>query len=218
MIFIDNKYTRWYYNIVINAKSRIPTGYTEKHHIIPKSCGGSNSKENLAKLTPKEHFICHLLLTKMVNGHNRHLMVYAFHGLKAKQGRQNRYSSKLEVNAKIYQKLKEELSIIKKSQTPWNKGKTGLPSSWNKGVAPSEETKQKIRDARAKQDMSYRKGVSPSSEQRKKISQTLKGNIPWNKGKVGTGSFATNNPMKNPESIKKMLETRRLNKEKKLLE
>jgi hypothetical protein len=50
MIFIDNKYTRWYYNIVNNAKSRIPTGYTEKHHIIPKSCGGSNFKDNLAKL------------------------------------------------------------------------------------------------------------------------------------------------------------------------
>lgn len=217
MIFIDNKYTRWYYNIVTNATFRIPTGYTEKHHIIPKSCGGSNSKENLVKLTPKEHFICHLLLTKMVEGHNRHLMVYAFHGLQAKQGRQNRYSSKLEVTAKIYQKLKEELSIIKKSQTPWNKGKTGLQSAWNKGISPSEETKQKIREARANQDMSYRKGVSPSIEQRKKISETLKGNIPWNKGKKGVGSFVTNNPMKNPDSIKKMLETRRLNKEKKLL-
>ena len=216
MIFIDNKYTRWYYNIVTSAKSRIYTGYTEKHHIIPKSCGGSNSKENLVKLTPKEHFICHLLLTKMVNGHNRHLMVYAFHGLKAKQNRQNRYSSKLEITAKIYQKLKEELNIIKKSQTPWNKGKTGLPSSWNKGISPSDETKEKIRDARAKQDMSYRKGTPLSEEQRNKISQTLKGNVPWNKGKVDIGIFSTNNPMKNPESIKKMLETRRFNKEKKL--
>lgn len=218
MIFIDNKYTRWYYSIVSNATSRITVGYTEKHHIIPKSCSGSNSKENLVKLTPKEHFICHLLLTKMVNGHNRHLMIYAFHGLKAKQSRQNRYSSKLGVTAKIYQKLKEELSIIKQSQIPWNKGKTGLPSSWNKGISPSEETKKKIRDARSNQDMSYRKGVSPSLEQCNKISQTLKGNIPWNKGKTGVGSFATNNPMKNPESIKKMLETRRLNKEKKLFE
>ena len=151
MIFIDNKYTRWYYNIVTTAKSRIPLGYTEKHHIIPKSCGGNNSKENLVALTPKEHFICHLLLTKMVNGHDRHLMVYAFHGLKAKQGRQSRYSSRLGVTAKIYQKLKEELSIIKKSQTPWNKGKTDLPSSWNKGVSPSEETKQKMRKPKSKE-------------------------------------------------------------------
>jgi NUMOD3 motif len=214
MIFIDNKYTRWYYNIVNNAKTRTTFGYTESHHIIPKSCGGDNSKANLVKLTAKEHFICHLLLTKAVDDNFRSKMIYAFHGMKAKQPKQIRYISNLEIGSKLYQKLKEELSTIKKSQTPWNKGKTGLPSSWNKGISPSDETKKKIREARSKQDMSYRKGHSPSIEQREKISQKLRGNTPWNKGKKGAGSFAINNPMKNPESIKKMLETRRLNKEK----
>ena len=216
MIFIDNKYTRWYYNIITCAKLRTITGYTEKHHIRPKSCGGDNSKDNLVKLTAKEHFICHLLLTKMVDGHSRHKMVYAFHGLKAKQPGQNRHSSKL-VNAKLYQKLKEELSIIKQSFIPWNKGKTGLKSSWNKGLSPSEETKQKIREARANQDMSHLKGRELSGKTKEKISKSLKGNIPWNKGKTGTGfGDPILNPMKNPESIKKMLETRRINKEKKL--
>jgi hypothetical protein len=218
MIFIDNKYTRWYYNIVNLAKERTITGYTEKHHIIPKSCGGDNSKENLVVLTAKEHFICHLLLTKMVVGHYRHKMVYAFHGLKAKQPGQIRHSSNL-VNAKLYQKLKEELSIIKQASVPWNKGKTGLKSSWNKGISPSEETKEKIRKARAEQDMSYRKGIPLSAEQREKISKSGKGKIPWNKGKskTGFGDPALVNPMKNPESIKKMLESRKLNKQKKLL-
>jgi len=213
MIFINNKYTQWYYKIVNRANTRITTGYTEKHHIIPKSCGGDNSKTNLVKLTAKEHFVCHLLLTKMVDGKTRHKMIYAFHGLKAKQPGQSRHSSKL-VNAKLYQKLKEELSIIKQLSIPWNKGKTGLKSSWNKGKPMSKETKQKIREARAKQDMSYRKGVSPSLEQRAKISETLKGNIPWNKGKSGTGFSGSNNPMRNPESIAKMLATRKANKKK----
>ncbi len=37
-----------------------------------------NDKENLVKLTAKEHFICHLLLTKMmVDTINHHKMVYA---------------------------------------------------------------------------------------------------------------------------------------------
>lgn len=36
--------------------------YYEKHHIIPKSLGGSNSSKNLILLTAKEHFIAHLLL------------------------------------------------------------------------------------------------------------------------------------------------------------
>jgi len=36
--------------------------YYEKHHIVPKSLGGSNSTKNLILLTAKEHFIAHLLL------------------------------------------------------------------------------------------------------------------------------------------------------------
>lgn len=215
MLFIDNKYTRWYYNIINRAKTRAKTGYTEKHHIIPKSCGGNNDKDNLVSLTAKEHFICHLLLTKMVDSQHRHLMVYAFHGMKAKH--RQRYSSNLEVTSKIYQTLKEELSLIKKKQTPWNKGKK-LKSSWNKGKPMSEESKQKIREARANQDMSYRKGVKLTEEQKlKQNTSGLSKGHGWNKGIKGTGfGNPATNPMKNPESIKKMLETRRINKEKKL--
>ena len=36
--------------------------YYESHHIIPKCMGGSNKKDNLVLLTPKEHFIIHKLL------------------------------------------------------------------------------------------------------------------------------------------------------------
>jgi len=63
MIFIDNKYTRVYYRIVANAKSKThpPNTYLERHHVIPESLGGVNCKENLAKLTAREHFICHWL-------------------------------------------------------------------------------------------------------------------------------------------------------------
>lgn len=39
--------------------------YTEEHHIIPKSIGGSDEKMNLVLLTAKEHFIAHLLLVKI---------------------------------------------------------------------------------------------------------------------------------------------------------
>lgn len=41
--------------------------YTETHHIVPKCLGGLNSKDNLAVLTAKEHFIAHYLLTKIYN-------------------------------------------------------------------------------------------------------------------------------------------------------
>lgn len=77
MLFIDNKYTRTYYRIVGRAKTRVLDSYTEKHHIIPRSLGGTNLKENLVRLTAREHFICHLLLTKMTDGTNKRKMTYA---------------------------------------------------------------------------------------------------------------------------------------------
>lgn len=66
MLFSDNKYTKWYYQIIESAKSNNYQGYTEKHHIIPKSLGGKDNQSNLVCLTAKQHFICHMLLTKMV--------------------------------------------------------------------------------------------------------------------------------------------------------
>ena len=39
--------------------------FTEAHHIIPKSLGGSDGLHNKVLLTPREHYIAHLLLIKM---------------------------------------------------------------------------------------------------------------------------------------------------------
>jgi hypothetical protein len=66
MLFTNNKYSRWYYDIVNRAKTRVALDYCESHHIIPRSLGGSDDLFNLVKLTAREHFICHWLLTKMV--------------------------------------------------------------------------------------------------------------------------------------------------------
>jgi len=81
MIFINNKYTNWYNLIINKAKNRTLTGYTEKHHIIPSSLGGTNNKENLVSLTAREHFVCHLLLTKMTTGNAKYKMNFALHML-----------------------------------------------------------------------------------------------------------------------------------------
>lgn len=52
--------------IIERARNRKPlTGYTEKHHIIPKCMGGSDDKENLVELTAREHFIVHKLLCEI---------------------------------------------------------------------------------------------------------------------------------------------------------
>lgn len=38
--------------------------YTELHHIIPKCMGGSDEKDNLVRLTAREHYLAHALLFK----------------------------------------------------------------------------------------------------------------------------------------------------------
>jgi len=81
MIFINNKYTNWYNSLINKAQNRIVLGYAEKHHIIPSALGGTNEKDNIVKLTPREHFICHLLLTKMTTGNARYKMNFALHML-----------------------------------------------------------------------------------------------------------------------------------------
>ena len=70
-------YQNIYINLMDRAQGRVSQGYVEKHHIIPQSLGGSNDSENIVKLTAREHFICHLLLTKMVEGPNKSKMYQA---------------------------------------------------------------------------------------------------------------------------------------------
>jgi len=138
MIFIDNKYTKCYFSIINNAKSRISiNGYIEKHHIIPKSLGGDNKKENIVSLTAREHFICHLLLPKMTTGKDKRKMSYASNMMLCGK---NRYVP----SSKIYQKIKEEfainIGIHNKGKQAWNKG---LPGNFT-GMKHSDETKVQI--------------------------------------------------------------------------
>lgn len=46
-------------------KSRPQRDKGERHHIIPRSLGGDDHPSNLVTLTPREHWIAHLMLRKM---------------------------------------------------------------------------------------------------------------------------------------------------------
>lgn len=81
--FLDNKYTKWYFNIILNARQQNRKKglgqYFENHHIIPKCkpfCG-SNDKNNLVLLEFREHFLCHWLLTKMCQEERKYKMLCA---------------------------------------------------------------------------------------------------------------------------------------------
>jgi hypothetical protein len=130
-MYLNNKYTKIYNSIIERAKNRELYSYFEKHHIVPQSLGGTNNEENIVKLTAREHFICHLLLTKMLVGPSKSKM-YQAAWMMASSTSKNQQRHK--VNNRTYETLRVEMSNIKKSMT-----------TWNKGIAPSVETKKKLR-------------------------------------------------------------------------
>jgi len=132
-MYLQNKYTTCYYNIINKAKSRKNiTEYTEIHHIIPKSLGGDNSPENLVRLTAREHFICHLLLPKMLEGKNKRSMSFAIWSMMNLDHSNSRQRYK--VNSHLYNLLKKKVSIAS--------------SELHKGKVVSNETREKQSKAR----------------------------------------------------------------------
>jgi hypothetical protein len=164
-MFLQNKYTIWYNNIISNAMSRtLPASiYTEKHHIVPKCLGGADSKLNIVKLTAKEHFICHLLLTKMLDGINKHKMIYAANRLLCISKNHQRYK----INSTTYQYLKEKVSTARSID---QKGKPQTIESNKKRSATLRGRKTYTRTPEIIAKMQATKKANPQ--------------VPWNKGKT----------------------------------
>jgi hypothetical protein len=120
-MFIDNKYKLWHDNIIANAQSRILKGYKEKHHILPRSVGGTDDKSNLVELTAKEHFIVHMLLCKFTKGLARRSMLYAFKAMSyyKKDGRDYK------INSRIAEKLRSELKFSDEHKQKMSEKKLG---------------------------------------------------------------------------------------------
>jgi len=71
-------YEKIYNQLCQRSMSRKWEKFTyEKHHIVPKSLGGSDVKSNLAILTPREHALAHILLIKFLTGVHKAKMIFA---------------------------------------------------------------------------------------------------------------------------------------------
>jgi len=163
-LYFDNKYTQWYYDIINNARNRVldKSIYIERHHIIPKCMNGSDDKTNIVKLTAREHFLCHWLLTKMVSKNNYNRMLNAVWRMVCIE----QYGRRYKINSRIYQKLREQFSLLMSNRIV------------------SEITKDKIRTARVNQII--------SNETKIKMSESAKGRISHRKGKKLSKSHIEN--------------------------
>lgn len=137
--FKENKYKRWYYQIINQSINRPITEYTEEHHILPKSLGGDDSVSNIVKLTAREHFICHWLLTKFTWGSDYGSMVYALRMMRVtNDSTKQRYNTP--VTARVFERNKVEYANISSRRLLGENNPMY-------GKRHTEETKEKIRRA-----------------------------------------------------------------------
>lgn len=179
MSFLENKYSIWYYKIINNAKHRVTTGYTEKHHIIPRSLTGTDDDSNIVKLTAREHFVCHLLLTKMVTGHYQDLMKFAVGKfIQTAPGQQRAFTSweykkiretisEARTGKKHSDETRKKISDARKGTSPWNKGITG--------IVHSEESNKKRSYTLKGKTLEDKVGLERSVEVKRNISNSKKG-------------------------------------------
>jgi hypothetical protein len=121
--FQNNKYSKWYWGIIVRAANRELNVQTELHHILPKGKlmfpEYRSLKENPwngVYLTLREHYLCHLLLTKMTIGEARRSAVYGL----------MRFSSGIEkCNSHRYEKAKALFRKARKGCPNPLKGKPG---------------------------------------------------------------------------------------------
>lgn len=184
MIFLLNKYTYWYYQIIQRSKNREIPLVCEKHHIIPKSLGGTNDKENLASLTPREHFLVHRLLVKMTTGQDNIKMFWAIHRMM--------YSGNRIVNSHIYEICRKQfIEMLRKNpryEDPvWRKQLAEkIFNSWQgnteRRISASLQAKELWKQGKWK--------IKSGKE------NPMWGKDPWNKGKrfPGTGLAGEKNP------------------------
>lgn len=196
---------------IASRKIKLSLGYyTEIHHIIPISLGGTNDTSNLVLLTYREHIIAHMLLmriypnnfglahavkTMLLNSKNKNLY---------KKG--NRSSFTTRELEEIREKSAKYLSISRKGIPKSEETKRKI-SEAKKGIKPSQKTLDAARKASI--------GRKPSKETIEKRASKLRGRTPTKteksikaiKERVGkTSSQETKNKLSKSHKGKKRTE------------
>lgn len=157
-------YHRIYDELILNALNRSEvSGYTERHHIVMKSMGGTDDPDNLVILTAREHYIAHWLLHKI---HRNKYTGGAWASMTSNKSG-NRYVSRT-------------WSIAREAGINAHKGSKRSPETCRRiseaalGRKASKETRDKM-SARMKGEGNYFYGKTHSYESRKKIRESRLG-------------------------------------------
>ena len=101
-------YQKVYYDLIYKRKHTEAEGYTESHHILPTSLGGTNEPYNLVILTAREHYLAHWLLWKI---HRCKKTAYAIHMMSTASSKRhsNRYSKHKSLHMQRFNDLHKDI-------------------------------------------------------------------------------------------------------------
>jgi len=165
-------YQAIYSKIIDNRKSNPPAeGYSEVHHILPRSLGGTNDSDNLVRLTAREHFIVHYLLAKMYPKDTLewYKMNNAFLMMKCKSiSNDLRY-----FNSRLYEALKGNFSDARRFMTMGSKN-PGYGTMWIHNPVTKENKKHPKAEPIPEGWIKGRKGIF-TEEQLKEMGNRSRG-------------------------------------------
>lgn len=168
-------YYRRYIKFIDSCKISEITGYTESHHIIPKSLGGTNSKDNLVNLSARQHFLAHWMLWKAYDDKQMHDAFWLMCNMSS-SNQQRTYK----INSKIYGRLKQQRSLLISKQMSMNNPSTkeevkelrriaAIGNTWgksNKGIVFTKEHRKNLSDSH--------KGNPTSDNQKRAVAESNK--------------------------------------------
>lgn len=165
--------------IIEHAKNN-PVIEGEKHHIHPRSLGGSNSVDNVIKLTYRQHFIVHKLLVRLTEGEDRLKMMCALtrfihsphHQITSREYAKIRRDHKIAVSALLKGIPKSEETRMKMSESQKQRYAKN-PTHW-RNRKHTDDTRAKMSKSQSAEN-NPQFGKPRSLEERAAISMKLKG-------------------------------------------
>lgn len=153
-------YLKIYNSICDRAKDRNLIGYSEAHHILPKSLGGGDGLSNIVKLTGREHFVVHKILAKTHKGP----MIYAFLMM-----------CNTNINGHGFERFKVSSRDYELARKLLSDKLTGVKRSEATKLKVSQSQLERMKDPKIRAMCATRTGTHNTEAQKKQISEKLKG-------------------------------------------
>jgi len=186
---LENRVKYTYY---FRKKSNFKLSYYESHHILPKCLNGTDADDNKVLLTPREHYLCHKLLTYIYVGNRKltcafHYMTYSKKFGKIVSARDYKYATELHKNTPISEETKKKQNekkigrkrnpCSKETKEKIRKGNKGKSKNKGKKLKPFSD-EHKLHISKAKKGVKLgknKKHKTLSNEHKLKLSERLKG-------------------------------------------